>query len=174
MSEDEKGGRAIPPELQERANQIDEGLEGVVELGQQQPEGPREYPYSEAAAGMIGMVAAGTFGVVAKKRGKHWALSAGEANEIGKCTAQAIQHYFPNFDFGPGMAMFFAVAGPVAVRAAQDAKIAAESKRASRDNNSPDEPEKRQKQPRKRAKKEREVVDEPQLWSPEMEVQNDQ
>jgi hypothetical protein len=73
---------------------------------------------TDAVAGVLAGGLQVTFGILAKRRGEHWALDPLMAAEAGKAYAAVINKYFPNFAAGPEFAAIAIsigiFAGPIA------------------------------------------------------------
>lgn len=85
-----------------------------------QGQDPDKYPYDPMLAQMCSTVGGVGFGIVASRRGPHWALKQEEANDLGVAAAQALAYYLPATDFGPGMKLFFVLSGITGMRVMTD------------------------------------------------------
>lgn len=99
MNEETKGGNASA-ELSALADQFErteqaEAVEGEFEAAPKQPAGPST---GEMLSGLLLLVCNK---LIAPRRGKHWALSNGEAEAVGDAAGAVLDKYFPGFHMGP-------------------------------------------------------------------------
>ena len=102
--------------------------EGEFIPGETQPE-PEQSQTANVLAPMLQI----TFGLIAARRGKHWALSDGEADEAGKAYGAVIDKYLPDVAMGPEVTAVMITLAIVGPRLGEDKrqeakKAAAESK----------------------------------------------
>jgi|GEM_PF-1800877 len=77
---------------------------------------------SEAQAQMIAGFYSIAFGVLASRKGEHWALNEEEASALGTSTSAVLDKYAPNAAIGVEAAMLGCVAMIVMPRVMQDAE----------------------------------------------------
>ena len=66
-----------------------------------------------------------SFGLIAAKRGAHWALSDEEATEAGRAYGEVMDKHFPEVTVGPEITAIMVTLAIVGPRAMQDKTIAA-------------------------------------------------
>lgn len=95
---------------------------------------------SEQLGEAIGGISMLIFGVIAKRSGDHWALSAPEAQELGAAAAAVIHKYMPGAEASPEVRLMLVAGAIIGPRLL----IGAMSKKEGGDGEKPDrsEPEK--------------------------------
>jgi len=78
------------------------------------------------------------FGIMAGRRGSHWALSAEEAEQLGNASGALLDKYCPDIDGGPEYAFIIAVGMVIAPRLMPDKQIEAANDEAANDNGGQD------------------------------------
>lgn len=73
-----------------------------------------------AVAGMIAGLSLMVFGLLADRRGDHWRLSEGEAQEFGGASAAVIAKYFPDAQASPEMRLLLVAGAILGVRVMVD------------------------------------------------------
>ena len=94
---------------------------------------------------MCGTLAKLIFSILANRKGKHWALSKEEADDLGPAIAAVLDKYMPGMKGGPEATLIIAVMLIVMPRVQADAEIKREQAKLKavendRDNKSPQPP----------------------------------
>jgi len=134
---DEKQGAAEAAQDEEQARQVAE-LEQLAQQADGEPLGGEYVPGDEPAPdGPAGNIETGeilapvlqiTFGVIAAKRGAHWALTDAEAVELGRAYGAVLDKYFPDAAnrFGVEITAIMVTAAAFGPRLIEDKRKAAE------------------------------------------------
>lgn len=103
--------------LQAEAEQ-EEGrtAEGEYIPGEGEGQGGPEMSTAEVCA----FAARATFAVIASRRGDHWEISQGEADQLGEAYGALMDKYFPEAQAGPELTAVVVTAMVVMPRAMQD------------------------------------------------------
>lgn len=99
------------------AADAEEPAEGEFIPGQEpEPEPEQQHSTAEVLAPLLQI----TFGIVASRRGPHWALSDGEAKEAGEAYGAVMDKYFPEVSMGPEVTAVMVTLAIVGPRVMQD------------------------------------------------------
>ncbi len=96
--------------------------------GPEQQQGPQH-----STADVLAPVLQITFGLIASRRGQHWALSDGEAKEAAEAYGTVIDKYFPDVNTGPELTAVIVTLAIVGPRLGQDRVVAARKAKAERE-----------------------------------------
>lgn len=73
------------------------------------------------------------FGILAGRRGNHWALTAEESEQLGAATGAVLDKYCPDIEGGPEYALVVAAGMVVLPRVMMDKKLAADNDDGGKD-----------------------------------------
>lgn len=123
MSEKELDALAAEAEKEDGAGDYIPGKEGAAK---DPAAGPPEPPTSEVLKPLL-MI---TFGLVASRKGEHWALNEMEAEEAAKAYGDVIDKYYPEAKGGPEVTAVIVTLALVGPRIGRDKMIAMEKAKA--------------------------------------------
>lgn len=90
-------------------------------------------PVGIDSAQMCATCFAVVFGILAGRRGNHWALTNEESEQLGSATGAVLDKYCPDIEGGPEYALVVAAGMVVLPRVMMDKKLAADSEDGGKD-----------------------------------------
>ena len=126
---------------QQQLNELDQlAAEGATEdvageyiPGSDRPEPQKQEQQQHSTADVLAPVLQITFGLIASRRGQHWALNDGEAKEAAEAYGSVIDKYFPETTTGPELTAVIVTLAIVGPRLGQDKVVAARKAQAEQE-----------------------------------------